>query len=153
MRKYAHSDPIQCINCTILDHPARQCTSAVHCRQVLVTVDVEVEVFLRQFVVGTVFTQLSKRFVEGGFQLGIVLTQADTRTVTKVLFVFHGRASKSVLFARRLFQEAFARGDLILECRIQTACRQVRVDQILVLVRHHVDALLTPVRIGKPFLR
>ena len=42
-------------------------------RQVLFTVYVEVEVFLRQFVVRTVFTQLCKGFVEGGFQLGIIV--------------------------------------------------------------------------------
>ncbi len=102
----------------------QRCTTSVHLFQALITVDVEIEVFLRQFVVGTVFTQLIKRFVEGGFQLGIILTQANTGTVAKVFFVFYRRAGKGVLFTRRLFQEAFARGDFILKRRIQTACRR-----------------------------
>lgn len=55
---------------------------------VLFTVYVEVEVFLRQFVVRTVFTQLCKGFVEGGFQLGIILTQANPGAVAKVLLSF-----------------------------------------------------------------
>ncbi len=72
-----------------------RCTTSVHLIQALITVDVEIEVFLRQFVVGTVFTQLIKRFVEGGFQLGIILTQANTGTVAKVFLSFTDGPAKA----------------------------------------------------------
>lgn len=54
----------------------------------LVAVNIEVEVFLRQFVVGTVFTQFSESFVKGRLQLGIVFTQADPGAVAEIFFVF-----------------------------------------------------------------
>lgn len=57
---------------------------------VLITVNVEVEVFLRHFVVGAVFTHVGQRFIKRGLQLAIVLTQADAGTITEELFVFNG---------------------------------------------------------------
>lgn len=92
---------------------------------VLVAVHVKIEVFLRHFVVGAVFTHLAQRFIKRGFQLGVVLTQADTGAVAKVLFVFNGRAGEGEIFPGRLFQEAFAGGDFILQRRIQTASCEV----------------------------
>ncbi len=52
---------------------------------VLVAVHVKIEVFLRHFVVGAVFTHFAQRFIKRGFQLGVFLTQADTGAVAKVL--------------------------------------------------------------------
>ena len=78
--------------CTVLgqDHeygvrPTLSCGPAA----VLVAVNVKIEVFLRHFVVGAVFTHFAQRFIKRGFQLGVVLTQADTGAVAKVLFVFN----------------------------------------------------------------
>ena len=51
---------------------------------VLIAVDVKVEVFLRHFVVGAVFTHFTQRFVESGFQLAIFFAQADAGTIAEV---------------------------------------------------------------------
>ena len=76
----------------------------------------------------------------------------DTRTVAEVLFILHGRAGKSKVFARRLFEETFTGGNFVLQCRIKTARRQVRVNQILVCVGHHIHAFATPGLVSVCFL-
>ena len=114
--------------CTILGHgyePGGRPTLLCGPAAVLVAVHVKIEVFLRHFVVGAVFAHLAQRFIKRGFQLGVVLTQADTGAVAKVLFVFNGRAGEGEIFPGRLFQEAFAGGDFILQRRIQTASSEV----------------------------
>lgn len=78
--------------CTLLGHgyePGGRPTPLCGPAAVLVAVHVKIEVFLRHFVVGAVFTHFAQRFIKRGFQLGVVLTQADTGAVAKVLFVFN----------------------------------------------------------------
>ena len=81
--------------CTLLGHgyePGGRPTPLCGPAAVLVAVHVKIEVFLRHFVVSAVFAHLAQRFIKRGFQLGVVLTQADTGAVAKVLFVFNGAA-------------------------------------------------------------
>ncbi len=125
-------------------------TTSVHLIQALITVDVEIEVFLRQFVVGTVFTQLIKRFVEGGFQLGIILTQANTGTVAKVFLSLPTGRQRRTLYPQAVSGSLRSRR-LHPETRHPDGLPPVRVDQIPVLVSHHIDALLAPVCIGETF--
>lgn len=92
---------------------------------VLVTIYIKIEVFLRHLVVGTVFTHIGQCFIKRRLQLGIVFTQPDTGTITKIFFVFNGGAGKSKIFTGGLLEEAFAGGDFILQRRIQTASCEV----------------------------
>ncbi len=99
----------------------------------LVTVNVKVEVFFRHFVIGTVFADFPQRFVERGLQLGIVFAQANPGTVTEEVFIFYRRTGEGELFPGRLFKEAFAGGNLILQGGVQTTGGKVRVDQMPLL--------------------
>lgn len=69
---------------------------------VLITVNVEVEVFLRHFVVGAVFTHVGQRFIKRGLQLAIVLTQADAGTITEEFFVFNWKDRQRQNLYRRV---------------------------------------------------
>ncbi len=114
--------------CTLLGHgyePGGRPTPLCGPAAVLVAVHVKIEVFLRHFVVGAVFTHLAQRFIKRGFQLGVFLTQADTGAVAPVSFLFLGPGREGEIFPGRLFQEAFAGGDFILQRRIQTASCEV----------------------------
>ena len=102
--------------CTLLGHgyePGGRPTPLCGPAAVLVAVHVKIEVFLRHFVVGAVFTHLAQRFIKRGFPL------------SKLLFLFNGQAGEGEIFPGRLFQEAFAGGDFILQRRIQTASCEV----------------------------
>ena len=87
----------------------------------LITVNVEVEVFLRHFVVGAVFAKLSQGFIKSCLQFAIVLTQANTGAISEEFFVFNRRSGKGKIFTGWLLEEAFAGGDLILQGGIQAA--------------------------------
>lgn len=94
--------------CTLLGHgyePGGRPTPLCGPAAVLVAVHVKIEVFLRHFVVGAVFTHLAQRFIKRGFQLGVVLTQADTGAVAKVLFVFNDGPAKAKSFPAGCFRK------------------------------------------------
>ncbi len=67
---------------------------------VLIAVNVEIKVLLRNLVVGTVFSHVVKGFVDGSFQIGVIFTQAHTGADAKDFVIFHRRTGEGVVFSR-----------------------------------------------------
>src|SRR5690606_39268341 len=119
----------------------------------LAAVNIKIEVLFSQLVIGAVRAHLGERFVQGFTQFVVFFTQAHTGTDAKEFFVLNGQTAELVIFTHRLFQEAFACRHFILECRVNTACREVCVDVFLALVRDNFNPLWRPVLVAVGFLR
>ena len=118
----------------------------------LAAVNIKIKVLFRQLVVRAVCAHFSERLVQRLTQFVVFFAQAHTGAHTKQLHVLNRRAAKLVIFTYRRFQEAFASRDFILECGINTACRQVSVDIFLALIGDDFNPLRRPVFVAVGFL-
>ncbi|CAG9236684.1 hypothetical protein BCAR13_80132 [Paraburkholderia caribensis] len=110
------------------------------------TVDVEVEILLRNLVVRAVFSQAIDSAVDGVAERRVFLSNADAYAWAKDGEVLDFRAlSKREVPSRRRLQEAgiclWSEG----HGRVDTTCDEVRPNQVLRLVRDDVDTFVAPI--------
>jgi len=82
----------------------------------------------------------------------VVLGHAETHARAEQFFIGHRRSREREARALRRLQKTLRRSFRVLESRIEPASREVRIDLVLRLVRHHVDTRCRPLRLRVGFL-